>query len=763
MSEELQPDPGITMDHAVRDWSGSRPLLRRDVRFHYQSDHERPVYVVEDLTNRRYLQVGLPEYQFIRGLDGTKTAAQLIAENARRNEDDALSETDAIATLRWLLDQQLLEPDTSDQSNRRFNVAESAPKKPSKGLMSLLFHRFPLGNPDRIMGGAARLLGWTLSRPAMFFWCVLVGYGLYLALSQWRMLAYAGGNAVLPSNWFFLLAVFVVLKLIHELWHGIATKRFGGVVPEWGVQLIAFVTPLTYVDASSSWCFPSRWQRWVVAAAGMYIELAIAAVAIIVWTQTSAGFINSIAANVVVAASTITLLFNANPLMRFDGYYMLCDSTGIKNLGTKGTQMLNWLGRRLVMGVKRLPLPTGTRTQPILIGTYGVAAGFWRVILTTSILVMVGSLFQGIGLIFASVAAVSIVLMGIWKFGKYLLSREPGLSLATAAFRVSALLVGVGATMMLVKVQPAPTAPAVVKFPETAVIRAKSPGFVESILVVDGDRVEAGQVLLRLQNDDSKRLLKKIQIESSRVELQSRLSFQKDEFAMHQAELQKLLGLREHETAQAEKVASLEICSPIDGVVTANHLHRLRDRYLTTGMEIATVVPTRRPLVVISASQESLHTLSAANPEARLRLHGRSEELSAMVHRVESRATTGLPHPVLAASNGGPLPIRQSLEKRSQRMRGLATELYEQESMAHFGGIDRSKASTSPQELMRPRFAAYAELSESDSETAPLREGEWGFVRLTGVRDTRLGVWLFHRIYDGVSRALRAGAKGGAV
>ena len=758
--ESLTDDPILTTDHAVRDWSISSPRLRREIRFHYQNDHGQPIYVIEDLANRRYLQVGLPEYRFIRGLDGNRTVAMLLAENARNHEDIALTESEAIAVLRWLLDNQLLEATSIGQTSRRHQMHEEHVHRPKKkSLMTLVFHRIPLGNPDQFLGVMNRLFGWTFSMPVFMVWLLLVSYGGYLAAENWRALSYAGSSAVIPSNWLFLLIVFVVLKVIHEIWHGIATKRFGGIVPECGIQLIALVTPLTYVDASASWSFPTRRERWVVAAAGMYIELAIATVALIFWSRTSPGLVNSISANVVFAASTITLLFNANPLMRFDGYYMLSDALGIKNLGTKGSLMMKWLGKTLIMGIRRIPLPTGTRKDRFLIGAYGIAAAIWRVLLTIGILLIVGTLFKGIGLILAGIIAISIVAAGLFGFTRFLFSREPGLRIHVAAVRIGLIVGTLASLLWFVQIQPAPVAPAVVEYPGKDVLRAECPGFVEDILVSDGDPVEKGQLLVRLQNREETGILEKIRIEIRRIELESRLSFQDEEYGLYEADRKKIEGLREQEKSQAARVSTLEMRAPSDGVVSAVKLENLLGGYVTMGTKILTVLPPDDPRIVISASQESLRSLATPPVPARLRLYGRGREIAASVNRVESRATAGLPHPALAATNGGPLPVRQSLERKSERLRGLASETYEQEALSHFGGLEQEVEA--PVELMRTRFAAYARLDlDSTPFPTPLREGEWGLVRLTGEKDQRLGTWLFYNFYDFVIRGLEKTSSG---
>ncbi|MAS97183.1 MAG: hypothetical protein CMO55_28670 [Verrucomicrobiales bacterium] len=723
--------------------------MRGDLRFHFQQDKGKPIYVIEDLANRKYLQVGLPEYQLIRGLDGTKTVATLLAENAGRQRDEALSESEMMSVLRWLLDQHLLEPESLDQSKRRHR--EAPKKKPDKqgGIMGVLFYRQPMGSPDRFLGIMAKWFGWSFSKPFFLLWVVLILVGAYLGFENGQRLLKALGAAVMPSSWVILALVFIGLKILHEIGHGIAAKRYGGVIPEWGIQLIVLITPLTYVDASSSWSFPSRWHRLAVAAAGMYVELGLAAIALTVWTFSDPGWVQSLAANVVVSASVVTLLFNANPLMRFDGYYMLSDATGIKNLSGKGMMMLQWLAKKIFLGIQHLPLPKGTRKHRWFIGAYGIAAGIWRVLLMTGILLILAAMFKGVGLLLAIAVVIGSTCVGIVKMFRFLLAREQGVRMGAALSRIGLAVLIAAAILFFWKIQPAPKAPAVVNYPEKTILRVDCPGEVVGIHVKNGDVVKEGQKLFTLANIEEEKLVEKLDVELKYAELQSRELLAIDEFPTYQAQMKRVEGLKERLASQKEKVESLVVCAPVSGRVHLRETDGLEGRFLETGRDLLIILPKVVPTVLISVSQDDLRELDGnLSREISLRLNGRSEELLASLTRIESRATTGVPHSALSASFGGPLSVRRDIDRSEERERGLARERFQQESLNHFSRLGDAQSAI-PQELIRARFAAYAELSDLEG-VETLREGEWGFVKMSAAREIRLGKWL----YDHVHRAL---------
>src|SRR4029077_13640502 len=130
---------------------------------------------------------------------------------------------------------------------------------------------------------------------------------------------------------------FLVLKALHELGHGYAVKAFGGTVHEIGIMFLVFA-PMPYVDASAASEFRSKWQRALVGAAGMLVEVFIAALALYVWLAVEQGLVRAFAYNVIVVAGISTVIFNGNPLLRYDGYYILSDLLEIPNLAQRATR-----------------------------------------------------------------------------------------------------------------------------------------------------------------------------------------------------------------------------------------------------------------------------------------------------------------------------------------------------------------------------------------------------------------------------------------
>lgn len=724
-------------DHAVLTWDTARPKLRDDLVFHFQMVEGRPTYVVEDRINRSYHQIGVPEYRFLRSLDGTKPAAQLLAE--RSNRKDSLSESEIESLLRWVIDHHLFEPAKSEQADRRLaHTEEQAPQKKKRSLLQLFFVKIPLGSPEAFLRPFTRLLAWTLSPAGLLAGFGVLLYGIVLVLTNFEVLFEASSRALIPRNWLWLIFATAFLKLVHELWHGIACQKFGGVVPEWGVQLIVWISPLTYIDATSSWSFPSRWRRILVAGAGMYVELLIAVAALHYWLQADPGTMKEVAFNLLVSASLITLLFNANPLMRFDGYYILSDLLDVRNLGQRGQQAFAWFNRRLFLGTGKQGLSPVLRKRFPLYLTYGALSWVWRIVIMIGLLALAANLFQGMGLFALALSVVLFVAGLVHSFGLSLQSGEAAAKIPwrSASWRIGATAALVILALILIPVNPTAEGYAVVEYPGKAVIRTGTPGFLGAIHVADGSRIEAGAPLVTLRSEEESAKLLALEAELALSEAKARIHYMSDQLDDWQTENERAAGLREKVTAQRDRLADLSVTAPVAGRVHAPDLVNRQDAWFATGDPVATVIPDEAPGFLVSLRQQDFQRIApglAASPRPfSIRLEGRPGRYHADLERADSKASLAIPSPVLASSAGGPLAVRG---------------VDENENATRTGGLDRGRGtsgagpdqSASGLELLRPRFTIHA----SSPGAEGLKAGEFGHVYYEGAGREALGRWLW--------------------
>ena len=267
--------------------------------------------------------------------------------------------------------------------------------------MNVLFPRIRLWDPDTFLVRWMPVMRQVFSWVGAAVWVAVVVAAVAMIAPQWGELKKGAASAIDPGNWLWLWAVFVLIKLVHELGHAFACRRFGGECHELGIMFLVFV-PTPYVDASAAWAFPSRWARMFVGAAGMIVELFAAAVLAICWSliPNHDTLVSQLMYNAMLIASVSTLVFNANPLLRYDGYYILSDFLEIPNLRQKSTEYAMGLIKRHVFGVKaNQPLPpVGQRFW--LLG-YAVASSIYRVFVGFVIILIVAYKIPVLGKIMA--------------------------------------------------------------------------------------------------------------------------------------------------------------------------------------------------------------------------------------------------------------------------------------------------------------------------------------------------------------------------
>ncbi len=314
----------------------SMPIkLREDLGISLQVYRGETCYIIEDPLSSRFYRVGLAEYTLLSLLDGQTTIAEAMGKTAAIMGPHALTEQDAAALCKWLIDSELASTQQSSRAGRLLEVADRSSRHKMAGRLNPIFQKVPLFNPDPWTARLIPYSSWIFRGPAAVMWFLTVTYGVSCFWSRGDSFNAQSSTILARGNWIWLFVSWLILKLIHESAHALACKRYGGTVREAGVLFI-LLAPLPYVDVTSAWRFDSKWKRIITSAAGMYAELFIAGWAAIVWSRTDAGLLHQHAQNVMITASVVTVLFNANPLMRFDGYYILVDWLELPNLATHG-------------------------------------------------------------------------------------------------------------------------------------------------------------------------------------------------------------------------------------------------------------------------------------------------------------------------------------------------------------------------------------------------------------------------------------------
>ena len=286
--------------------------------------------------------------------------------------------------------------------------------------------------------------GWA----GVILWLTIVAAGLVVAGLNWSALTEdVVDRALAPQNLLLLWFAYPVVKAIHELGHAYAVKIFGGEVHEIGIMFLVFV-PVPYVDASAASSFPDKRQRMVVGAIGIAVEMALAAFALLIWAYAAAGSVHAIAYNVILIGGVSTVLFNGNPLLRFDGYYVLADAIELPNLGQRANRYLGYLVQRYAFGSRDASFPPTDGRARAWFVFYGITSFVYRIFISIAIIISLGSRFFIVGLLLAIWAGATQVVVPVSKALSFLGS-SPRLQRNRSRAIVVSVAVGVAAVLVL--------------------------------------------------------------------------------------------------------------------------------------------------------------------------------------------------------------------------------------------------------------------------------------------------------------------------
>ena len=637
-------------------WLDARLKLRAELKFDTRTEDGNTFVVIEDPVRSKYFQIGVAEFEFIASLDGERTTEDVLGQ-LHVNGHDTIEQEQAITISQWLVQSNLIISQTTESTHRLKTQVQSLNNQTLISKINPISFKVNLFNPNNLLSAVQPYFNWMFSKWFFVVWLVGCVWAVQIVATRWTHLGIASQGVLSGTSWISLLVFWLLLKVVHEFAHGISCKRFGGEVPEAGVLFLLF-TPMAFVNVTSMWRFPSRWQRITVAAAGMYVELLVSFVALIVWAN-SDGLTADVAYNVFLMASVTTILFNANPLMRFDGYFILSDLLKVPNLYTKGT---GWFGDRikhLFLGTKKTPNLFAPQESRI-VKVYGSMAFFWKISISVGLIIAASVMFNGAGLILGAIGVVLWFGLPLMKQYKMHFSREAKKPInrgrAVIAFVCTALIVG--ALFWVLKAPPTKSAPAVVQFADETILRSAADGFVDDILIMSGDAVVAGQSLLRLRNEDLNLEVDALVDEVTAATIQQRIYRQQNELGLAKIEEEKLTGLKKQLAEKREQAAGLVVRSPLTGFVYARNLQHILGSFVSQGDELMTVAQRKTKEIVVSVDQLDLESiLLAQDKPLRIALPGIGL-FESTISRIDPRASNHPTHPSLCANAGGPLPLK---------------------------------------------------------------------------------------------------------
>lgn len=459
-----------------------------------------PWYVIQDLQGGKFHRITEQSHALYARMDGQRTVQDLWETVCRLYPDAPPSQTEMLQLLSQLHNADLVTGDRRPNLHEIDRRAREESRKTTMGYFkNPLSIRIPLFDPDPLLRRLQWLAMALFSPLGAAAWVMLILAAAATAfLSRARLEAPTAEMILTASNIGYLAAAYVVVKLLHELGHGLAVRRWGGEVREVGVMMLVFF-PVPYVDASQAAFFPNKYQRMVVSGAGILVELAVASVALIVWALAEDGTVATLAYNFFLIGGVSTLLFNGNPLLRFDGYFVFADWIESPNLGQRSNQYFWFRFQKAILGQMqpRQP-PVGPGERPWLMG-YSVAAFVYRMVVMVVISLYVASAVPVIGVAIVLFSLYLVFVVPAAKGIRYL-ATDPGLDVnrGRAAARLAVLAAVIAAALWLVPVPHTTVADAVLDAAPDTLVRAQGGGLVEELIARNGDTVAPGDPILRL-------------------------------------------------------------------------------------------------------------------------------------------------------------------------------------------------------------------------------------------------------------------------
>jgi putative peptide zinc metalloprotease protein len=552
-------------------------------------------YVVTSATGGRQFRVNSLGYQIVGRLDGRQSVQEIWDALVRQMGTEAPSQHEVLSILSELTAAGMIQSEYSPDLGSIFDAAER--RRKTQNQLNPMALKVPLFDPTPLLDALEPLIHRLFKRWVLILWALCIVAGIVVAAMNWPELSnYASINSLTARNMLLMWLLYPVIKLVHELAHAAAIRFWQGEVREVGATLFLLV-PVPYVDASAASGFPDKRHRMLVSAMGVIAETSIALIALGVWLSVADGWVRNIAFACMLIGGVSTVLVNANPLMRYDGYYVLTDWLELPGLATRADAWLRYLGERWLLGNAALPPPPGSANQRGWLFCYGVAALTYRLMLYAGMVVWLMAKQILLGVALALWMAWRYAARPIWRVTRLVWSDS---RLARHRMRAVCGFSAIAAALItLIFIMPMPyttLAEGVVWVPDDAVVRNETEGFVEELYTQDDAVVTAGQPILRLGNHE---------LESEREQLATRISSNITAFnaaLMQQPGLAVALQEEQEKLQQRmaeldDKLAHLTIISPVSGHLALPRSQDLEGRFLPRGTTLAHVVAPDKVVV----------------------------------------------------------------------------------------------------------------------------------------------------------------------
>ena len=637
-----------------------RPRLRRQVTIHRHRYRGQAWYVLHDRVSNKTHRVTPEVYLFVGRMDGKTTVDTLWAQVAEELGEHAPSQDEIVTLLAQFHANDLILTGTSPDAEELFErYTKQSRQLWKQNITNPVSFRVPLWDPDRFLARTLPLVRPLIGPFGALLSLAIILAALIVAGTRWNELTQNASDQILAaSNLMIMAACYPFVKALHELGHGYVAKAYGAEVREMGIMFLVFF-PVPYVDASGATAFKSKWRRAAVSAAGIWVEAFIASLALFIWSAVEPGTVRAVAYSVILIAGFSTIVVNGNPLLRFDGYYVMADVLELPNLGQRANRYLAHLVERYLFRILPKPNFNATASERAIFLAYAPAAFVYRLVIMVGIGLLIASQLFIFGILFAIWSFFNVAIKPIVKGYWYVFTnprlrrrRTRAVSFATGGALAVALL------LFLLPVPFTTISEGVVWLPERAHVRAGSSGFVERLEIAPRSRVAVGTRLLQLTDPIMDARIAALRARVRELDVQLAADKVTD---IAKAQITRVERDEEVDRLAEEerKLQSMNIIAGMDGVfVPVVPAEDLPGRFTKEGDLIGYVVPDEATTARVAVTQADIDLVRARLSSIRLLSVGsRAEEVSTRLMREVPAGQYVLPTKALGQAGGGNVPV----------------------------------------------------------------------------------------------------------
>jgi len=643
------------------DWDAIAPLrlrLHQHILVHPQSYRGERWYVLRDSASGRFLRFNAPAWTIIGRLDGVQSMGEIHQAALEEQADASLDKVDVVNIVTQLMALDALAGGMSGDTRAQLRKKRDAARaRFIARFANPLALRLPLFDPDALLTRLLPYVRGIFSVPCALAFIFLLATASFFAVTGAAQL----GVGIKELSWsvrglLLIWILYPLIKTLHELAHGLAVKMWGGDVHEMGVTFLVLM-PVPYVDASGSWAFRSKYKRALVGAAGILVELAVAALAILLWFFIEPGWIRDAALQTALIGSVSTLLINGNPLLRFDGYYVLQDLVEIPNLYSRASRYYVYLCKKYLLRLN-VPSPACANGERRWFLAYGAAAFAYRCVLLVVIVFFLAQKLLFLGVALGAFAAFNQLVRPAWRAGAYLVtSHELAAARPRAVATTLALLAATAAALMWLPVPLHTRAQGIVTVHDSLHVTARTPGFVEKRFVDSGTPVVRDQPLLQLSNETLATRLRVVAASLNELEAKKASSAGISLFKARMVD-DELVSVRAEYDSLSLQSASLVVRAPRDGLWVMPTADRIDGRHVSQGDTLGYVMRRDSMVVRTLVAQGDIGMLRGYPTNARVRLAERLDaDFGSEILREVPMADRSLPSAALGSRGGGAIEI----------------------------------------------------------------------------------------------------------